>query len=408
MEKIKLITYRKRRSITILGKLLILICFIFIVGLIAVNLNSFLTITKSVESKLLVVEGWLPDYTLKGVMEEFYNNDYEKLIITGKPLIKGYYISKYKSSADIAEATLINFGFNKDLIETITIPRTIFKDRTYTTALAFESRLKKSDNNVNSINIYTLGCHSRRSRLLFEKALGKEIKIGIIAGKDLSYNPVKWWNSSRGFRTVMNEALAYLYAKLFFHPDKEKITEELKTGYYIDKIVEHRDNKNHEFTDKEKSPLTTEQLKIFKGLQYFPVNNKFRAMGVFLRDSIQNIFKMKTSTLRQPEYLKYGEIIFLIDTNTLKLTVYQNIELIKESGYENYLFIPFRDITSGNETYGGGRYLDFRIPETDSVFIDFNLSYNPYCVYNHKYSCPIPPAENSLSVKILAGEKAYK
>ncbi len=232
--------------------------------------------------------------------------------------------------------------------------------------------------------------------------------VGLIAGKDLSYDPVKWWNSSRGFRTVTNEALAYLYAKLFFHPDKEKITEELIKGYYIDKIVEHRDNKNHEFIDKEKSPLTTEKLKIFKGLQYFPVNKKFRARGIFLRDSIQNIFKMKTSTQRQPEYSKYGEIMFLINTNTFKLTVYQNIELIKEPGYENYLFIPFRDITSGDETYGGGRYLDFRIPETDSVTIDFNLSYNPYCAYNHKYSCPIPPAENSLPVKILAGEKTYK
>ena len=228
MGKFKLITYKKHRSTTFLGKLLILICFIFVVSFIAGNLNRFLTITKPVESKLLVVEGWLPDYTLKGVMEEFYNNDYEKLIVTGKPLIKGYYISKYKSSADIAEATLINFGFNKDLIETITIPRTIFKDRTYTTALAFNNWFKKSDYNVNSINIYTLGCHARRSRLLFKKALGKEIKIGIIAGKDLSYDPVKWWNSSRGFRTVMNEALAYLYAKLFFHPDKEKIIEELK------------------------------------------------------------------------------------------------------------------------------------------------------------------------------------
>ena len=79
--------------------------------------------------------------------------------------------------------------------------------------------------------------------------------------------------------------------------------------------------------------------------------------------------------------------------------------LRKEEGFEDYLFIPFRDGTSRIETYGGGRYLDVRIPDGKELLIDFNLAYNPYCAYSHRYSCPIPPVVNTLDVKIIAGEK---
>ena len=71
-------------------------------------------------------------------------------------------------------------------------------------------------------------------------------------------------------------------------------------------------------------------------------------------------------------------------------------------------YIPFTDLTNGEETYGAGRYLDFKIPESEKVIIDFNLAYNPYCAYNHSYSCPIPPKENNLNIKIEAGEKTFE
>ena len=78
--------------------------------------------------------------------------------------------------------------------------------------------------------------------------------------------------------------------------------------------------------------------------------------------------------------------------------------------YANYLFLPFNDNTNGKTSYGGGRFIDLEIPEAGSktIVIDFNKSYNPYCAYNHKYSCPIPPSENNLNVEISAGVKAYK
>ena len=116
---------------------------------------------------------------------------------------------------------------------------------------------------------------------------------------------------------------------------------------------------------------------------------------------------MKTSTSRLPEYKKYGTLYFEIDGKKRKLNLYQNVELIKKPGFEDYLFLPFSDLTCGKESYIGGRYIDMRFPKSDTVLIDFNTAYNPYCAYNHKYSCPIVPLENDLDVAILAGVKTF-
>ena len=76
--------------------------------------------------------------------------------------------------------------------------------------------------------------------------------------------------------------------------------------------------------------------------------------------------------------------------------------------YEDYLFLPFTDKTNGDSSYGGGRYLDLKLPEGDSIIIDFNQAYNPYCAYNDKYSCPVPPKSNNLDIEVLAGVKTFK
>jgi uncharacterized protein len=116
---------------------------------------------------------------------------------------------------------------------------------------------------------------------------------------------------------------------------------------------------------------------------------------------------MKTTTERLPEYSIYGSVTFRHKGKSYKLNVYQNIELVKKPGFEKHLFIPFNDETNGNETYGGGRFLDVYENGEDVLLIDFNKAYNPYCAYNHKYSCPIPPEANNLKIKIKAGEKKW-
>ena len=90
------------------------------------------------------------------------------------------------------------------------------------------------------------------------------------------------------------------------------------------------------------------------------------------------------------------------------MNIYQGEENMQTEGLEDYLFMPFLDDTNGTTSYAGGRYIDLRIPEGDSIIIDFNTAYNPYCAYNEKFSCPIVPRGNYLPIEIKAGLKAYK
>ena len=176
---------------------------------------------------------------------------------------------------------------------------------------------------------------------------------------------------------------------------------------YIHEVEAWQDTINLEFKDTTESPLTKENHKVFNGLDFFAINPKYRIMAKFVRTPEELPFGMKTTTDRLPVYVKYGEAYFVLDGVQCKLNIYQNQELIKLEKYRDYLFIPYLDETSGKESYGGGKYLDLRIPKGDSILIDFNKAYNPYCAYNHHYSCPIPPYENRLNVAVEAGVKAY-
>ncbi len=170
---------------------------------------------------------------------------------------------------------------------------------------------------------------------------------------------------------------------------------------------EFQDTLNKEYGNREESPLTDEDFKVFKGLDFFPINEKFIVEAQFKRTPDEKVFKMKTTGTRLPEYVKYGELTFAIDGKSFQLNLYQNIDLTKKEGYEDYLFLPFSDLTCGKESYLGGRYIDMRIPKSDTVTIDFNKAYNPYCAYNHKYSCPIVPLENDMDIEVLAGVKKF-
>ncbi|HNQ27119.1 MAG TPA: DUF1684 domain-containing protein [Aquaticitalea sp.] len=165
---------------------------------------------------------------------------------------------------------------------------------------------------------------------------------------------------------------------------------------------------NAEYKDASKSPLKEKDLKDFKGLDFFNFDSAYVVKARFVRTVDEKPFKMKTTTDRLPEYVKYGEIYFDLNSKPFRLNVYQNQDLIQKSGYEDYLFLPFLDDSNGEETYGGGRYIDLNIPDGDTIVIDFNSAYNPYCAYNEKYSCPIVPRENYLETEVRAGVKKFK
>ena len=176
----------------------------------------------------------------------------------------------------------------------------------------------------------------------------------------------------------------------------------------IKSIEEFQFQINADFKNPDESPLSVKDLKNFKGLEFFDIDTSFILTAQFVRTPAEAPFAMPTTTDRKPVYVKYGEVYFQLKAKTIKLNIYQNQELIKKPEYVDYLFLPFTDKTNGETTYSGGRYLDIRIPEGDSIILNFNKAYNPYCAYNHTYSCPIPPSENNLPVSIPAGVKVYK
>jgi uncharacterized protein (DUF1684 family) len=147
-----------------------------------------------------------------------------------------------------------------------------------------------------------------------------------------------------------------------------------------------------------------------KSLNFFPVNKNYRVIASFERVKNGSWFTMETSGTVKKVYRVYGVIQFTIHDTPVKLNIYQSQNLMAVAEYKDYLFLPFTDLTSGEETYTAGRYIDLTFNDIlgNKVVIDFNKAYNPYCAYiSGKYNCPIPPRENSLNVAILAGEKNY-
>ena len=164
---------------------------------------------------------------------------------------------------------------------------------------------------------------------------------------------------------------------------------------------------NAQYKDASRSPLKEADRKEFEGLEFFKYDSTFVVEAFFTRTENERPFKMKTTTDRLPEYVKYGFLQFSLNNDMFQLNIYQNQDkLIEEPNYD-YLFLPFTDETNGLESYGVGRYIDLSIPNGNKLIIDFNSAYNPYCAYNDKYSCPIVPRENYLKTRIEAGVKTF-
>ncbi|WP_245750608.1 DUF1684 domain-containing protein [Algibacter pectinivorans] len=164
---------------------------------------------------------------------------------------------------------------------------------------------------------------------------------------------------------------------------------------------------NAEYKDASKSPLKDKDRKNFKGLDFFKVDSSYVVTATLTRTPDSKWFNMKTTTSRVSKERVYGILSFQLKGKAYQLEIYQGKDLMVKEGFEDYLFLPFLDETNGLESYGGGRYLDTRIPEGNTMQIDFNKAYNPYCAYNDKYSCPIVPRKNYLKTRVEAGVKVF-
>ena len=175
--------------------------------------------------------------------------------------------------------------------------------------------------------------------------------------------------------------------------------------------TEYQQKLNAVFKDASKSPLKNKDLKRFKGLNFFPVDSSYIIIASIEKTLDTPFLGMATNTEEKSYYRKFGILTFTLKEKEMQLTLYESLEESENPVFEDYLFLPFTDETSGSDSYGGGRYMDVfksKINTNGTLELNFNNTYNPYCAYNDDYSCPLTPRDNHLSMEILAGVKDFK
>ncbi len=173
---------------------------------------------------------------------------------------------------------------------------------------------------------------------------------------------------------------------------------------YTETIEKERREHVLEMTTIEKGILNQEELAAYIAHDYFPVDKTFRVKSR-LQKIPSEIIKMPTSSGKEKVYEVVGMVTIRLKKQPIDtLYILQDTTLQNHPLYKEYYFIPFRDLTTGNQTYGAGRYLDIKLTGK-KVEIDFNKAYNPYCAFSYRYNCPIPPKCNDLNISIKAGEK---
>ncbi len=172
---------------------------------------------------------------------------------------------------------------------------------------------------------------------------------------------------------------------------------------YAQGVLADRAAKDDAFRTSSSSPIPADQRAAFQHLSYFPIDESYRvpaSLQVSPADA-GKIVKMPTSTGEVRDMVRLGVLEFVLKGKALKLSAFAEASEPKPAR----LFVPFTDLTSGAETYAGGRYIDLDRTATGIYDLDFNRAYFPYCFYNHTYDCPYPPPENRLPVPIRAGER---
>src|SRR6266487_1831799 len=209
---------KERWGLSWRGRLLVSSAGLVAAYFVFLNIHPFLAVTHRLNTNVLVVEGSIQRYAIRGGAEEFKNGSYERIFTTGGPENgDGGYTNDYNTSASVGAEILKKFGVPDDLVQMVP-SRVIDRERTYSSAVALRDWFREHNTPVHSINVLTQGAHARRTRLLYQKAFGKNVAVGIIAVSNPDYNPTQWWRYSDGVREVIGESIAYIYAKFFFYP----------------------------------------------------------------------------------------------------------------------------------------------------------------------------------------------
>ncbi len=217
MNRFRLATIRKRCGLTLLGWGMLSGALVALIILFTLTLYPFLAPTRPVQGEVLVVEGWLPDYALEKVRDRFQNGNYQLLVTSGGELWVGSHLSRYKTWARLAAATLTAQGVSAGKIIAASAPRTK-KDRTYVSAREVKKQLTEKGLLPASIDVVSLGPHSRRTWIIYQMIFSPDTQVGIYSIQSRRYNPEQWWSSSEGVRAIINETIAYLYVRFIFNP----------------------------------------------------------------------------------------------------------------------------------------------------------------------------------------------
>ena len=214
----RLFSRRERWSLTLRGWAL-LAATIVVTGLLAISgIYPFLAITDRTAADLLAVEGWIDDYAVRAATVEFRTGGYHDAFATGGPVHGiGTYINDYSTAASITAQRLKREGLPAEHVH-MAPSRVSSRDRTYASAVALRDWMKAHRFTVTRLNVITEDVHARRTRLLFQKAFGPGVTVGVIAVPNPDYDPQRWWACSEGVRDVLSESISYLYARFFFFP----------------------------------------------------------------------------------------------------------------------------------------------------------------------------------------------
>jgi uncharacterized SAM-binding protein YcdF (DUF218 family) len=213
-----LICRKERWSLSWRGRLILAFALLLVGALLLKSVYPFLATTHRVDADVLVVEGWVNEYAIRTAVEEFRTHSYRQVFTTGGPVQGiGGYINDYQTSASVGADLLKKDGLPNGSVQMVP-SRVMDRDRTYGAAVALRNWFREHNMPVRSINVVTEDLHARRTRLLFEKALGHDVAVGVIAVANPDYDSRHWWRYSEGVKDVVSEGAAYLYARFLFYP----------------------------------------------------------------------------------------------------------------------------------------------------------------------------------------------
>lgn len=213
MNKLKLTKRTECVRLTWAGRLLVLLLLFILLVVVGRILPYFLSPNKPVNGQILVLDGQVPDYAIERAIEIFNKGNYELIVTTGSKISEGFHVSAFKTMADLSRGTFLALGF--DSTKVIALPtQFVERNRTFNSANTLNQWLIANRPNIKSIDVLAIGCHARRSWFLFDKANGKQVKVGIISIPHRGFDIDKWWKNSIGTRIVLSETIAYFFVKI--------------------------------------------------------------------------------------------------------------------------------------------------------------------------------------------------